>query len=151
MAAETDVPLVAAACVYVAAKAEETAIHIKVVVTEARATFNGMLIAHEQLSNLLHALLTLGELAEYGIVNFPSDSTKLAEMEFCEPESSVIDANQISPSILISSDLIEDLEFNLIIYHPYRSLVHMTGRDTGPIPARETTLDMDDNSMQMAW
>ena len=40
--AETDVPLVAAACVYVAAKAEETAIHIKVVVAEARATFNGV-------------------------------------------------------------------------------------------------------------
>jgi cyclin C len=36
------VPLVAAACVYVAAKAEETAIHIKVVVAEARATFNGV-------------------------------------------------------------------------------------------------------------
>lgn len=31
----------AAACVYVAAKAEETAMHIKVLVTEARATFNG--------------------------------------------------------------------------------------------------------------
>lgn len=40
---ETDLPLVAAACVYVAAKAEETAIHIKVVVTEARATFSGEL------------------------------------------------------------------------------------------------------------
>lgn len=38
---ETDIPLVAAACVYVAAKAEETALHIKVVVTEARAAFNG--------------------------------------------------------------------------------------------------------------
>lgn len=41
---ETDLPLVAAACVYVAAKAEETAIHIKVVVTEARATFSGTYI-----------------------------------------------------------------------------------------------------------
>ena len=38
---ETDVPLVAAACLYVAAKAEETAMHIKVIVTEARATFSG--------------------------------------------------------------------------------------------------------------
>lgn len=27
----------------------------------------------------------------------------------------------------------------------------MTGRDSGPIAARKTTLDMDDNSMQMAW
>ncbi|KAK9897515.1 cyclin-like protein [Cystobasidium minutum MCA 4210] len=104
---ETDLPLVAAACVYVAAKAEETAIHIKVVVNEARATFT-----------------------EYGIVNFPTDSSKLAEMEFY---------------------LIEDLEFHLIVYHPYRSLVHMTGRDSGPVAARKTTLDMDDNSMQMAW
>lgn len=41
---ETDVPIVAAACVYVAAKSEETAIHIKVVVTEARATFSGELV-----------------------------------------------------------------------------------------------------------
>lgn len=38
---ETDLPIVAAACVYVAAKSEETAIHIKVVVSEARATFSG--------------------------------------------------------------------------------------------------------------
>lgn len=104
---ETNLPLVAAACVYVAAKAEETAIHIKVVVSEARATFT-----------------------EYGIATFPTDSTKLAEMEFY---------------------LIEDLEFHLIVYHPYRSLVHMTGRDSGPIAARKTMLDMDDNSMQMAW
>ena len=42
MRTETDIPLVAAACIYVAAKAEEAALHIKVVVTEARATFNGM-------------------------------------------------------------------------------------------------------------
>lgn len=47
--------------------------------------------------------------------------------------------------------LIEDLEFHLIIYHPYRSLTHMTGRDTGPVAIRETMLEMDDNSMQMAW
>lgn len=50
-----------------------------------------------------------------------------------------------------SLDLIEDLDFHLIVYHPYRSLVHMTGRDSGPIPGRETMLDMDDNSLQMAW
>lgn len=54
-------------------------------------------------------------------------------------------------STSVHTDLIEDLEFHLIVYHPYRSLIHMTGRDSGPIPARKTMLDMDDNSLQMAW
>lgn len=50
-----------------------------------------------------------------------------------------------------SVDLIEDLEFHLIVYHPYRSLVHLTGRDSGPIAIRETMLDMEDNQLQVAW
>jgi hypothetical protein len=49
------------------------------------------------------------------------------------------------------ADLIEDLEFHLIVYHPYRSLVHMTGRDSGPVAIRESMLEMEDNQLQVAW
>jgi len=38
---ETEPGLVAAACVYVAAKAEETPVHVKSAVSEAKAVFNG--------------------------------------------------------------------------------------------------------------
>jgi transcription initiation factor TFIIIB Brf1 subunit/transcription initiation factor TFIIB len=38
---DTDPPLVAAACCYVASKAEETPVHVKVALTEARTVFNG--------------------------------------------------------------------------------------------------------------
>jgi cyclin C len=38
---DTDCALVAAACCYVAAKAEETPVHVKSAVAEARVVFNG--------------------------------------------------------------------------------------------------------------
>jgi len=40
---DTDPPLVAAACCYVASKAEETPVHVKVALTESRTVFNGTL------------------------------------------------------------------------------------------------------------
>ena len=46
-----------------------------------------------------------------GLMTFPSDNTKLAEMEFY---------------------LIEELDFHLIVFHPYRSLVQLCGRDGSP-------------------
>lgn len=49
-------------------------------------------------SNPDHCVLLLGD---YGIKNFPTDNTKLAEMEFY---------------------LVDDLECDLIVFHPYRSL-----------------------------
>ncbi|KAM0752468.1 C/H/G cyclin, partial [Meredithblackwellia eburnea MCA 4105] len=111
---ETDVPLVAAACCYVAAKAEETPVHVKSAVAEAREICN-----------------------EMGHRTFPGDNTRLAEMEFY---------------------LIEELDFHLIIYHPYRSLVQICGRDGGPNAGgeqgkerRESMLEMDDAALQMAW
>ena len=87
---------------------------------------------------------------EYGITNFPSDSTKLAEMEFCQYQ---VDQQQLQAQTdtLRPTDLIEDLEFHLIVYHPYRSLVHMTGRDSGPVAIRESMLEMEDNQLQVAW
>ncbi|TFY51026.1 hypothetical protein EVG20_g11204, partial [Dentipellis fragilis] len=61
---ETDPYIVIAACCYVAAKAEESPVHIKNVVSESRTLFS--LTAEEG----------------YGIKHFPSDNSKLAEMEF---------------------------------------------------------------------
>jgi cyclin C len=51
------------------------------------------------------------------IKHFPADNTKLAEMEFY---------------------LLEDLDFHLHVFHPYRSLTALCGRepmDTGWFPA----------------
>lgn len=86
--AETDPFMVIAACCYVAAKAEEFPVHIKNVVTEARLLFGG---------------------EEYGgIKSFPSDNSKLAEMEFY---------------------LVDDLECDLIVFHPYRTLLALCGKE----------------------
>ncbi|WVQ64394.1 uncharacterized protein L199_002560 [Kwoniella botswanensis] len=90
---ETNPYLVLAACVFVAAKVEETPVHIKSVVSEAKVVFN-----------------------EYNIKMFPAESNKLGEMEFY---------------------LLEDLDFHLVIFHPYRALLHITGRepaDSGKFP-----------------
>ncbi|WVW81358.1 hypothetical protein I302_103349 [Kwoniella bestiolae CBS 10118] len=90
---ETNPYLVLAACVFVAAKVEETPVHIKSVVSEAKVVFN-----------------------EYNIKLFPAEANKLGEMEFY---------------------LLEDLDFHLVIFHPYRALLHITGRepaDAGKFP-----------------
>jgi hypothetical protein len=79
----TDPALVATACVYVAAKVEESPIHIRNVVQEAIKLW-----------------------AEFGHWKFPSDVASLAEMEFY---------------------LLEDLQFHLVVYHPYRSLITIAG------------------------
>ncbi|KAJ6473192.1 cyclin-like protein [Mycena sanguinolenta] len=78
---ETDPFIVIAACCYVAAKAEECPVHIKNVVGDARQIF-----CHEP----------------YNVKNFPSDNSKLAEMEFY---------------------LVDDLECDLTVFHPYRTLL----------------------------
>ncbi|GAA5981980.1 hypothetical protein JCM11641_006818 [Rhodosporidiobolus odoratus] len=105
---ESDVCLVAAACVYVAAKAEETPVHVKSAANEARTVFTDM-----------------------GHPSFTADNHRLAEMEFY---------------------LLEELDFHLIIYHPYRALVQLLGREGGKKddPPRRT-LEMDDTALQMAW
>ncbi|GHJ89211.1 hypothetical protein NliqN6_5613 [Naganishia liquefaciens] len=128
---ETDPFILTACCVYVAAKVDETPVHIKSVVSEARAMFS-----------------------EFGYRGFPADYTKLAEMEFY---------------------LLEDLEFDLIVFHPYRTLAAVCGRepvDAGEFPADPAldTLtaaervdklfgkgsgqpgsDVEDSILQMAW
>ncbi|KAI9513516.1 cyclin-like protein [Russula earlei] len=84
---ETDPFMVIAACCYVAAKAEESPVHIKNVVSESRQMFSQ---------------------EGYGIKNFPSDNSKLAEMEFY---------------------LVSDLECDLVVFHPYRTLLTLCGRE----------------------
>jgi hypothetical protein len=79
----TDPALVATACVYVAAKVEETPVHIRNVVQQACKLW-----------------------AEQGYFDFPSEVSTLAEMEFY---------------------LLEDLQFHLVVYHPYRSLITIAG------------------------
>ncbi|CDZ98860.1 cyclin-like protein [Phaffia rhodozyma] len=89
---DTDPYLVLATCSYVAAKLEETPVHIKSVVVEARSMFNDLKIP---------------------IKYFPSDNAKVAEMEFY---------------------LLEDLDFHLTVFHPYRALAIIAGKeksDTG--------------------
>ncbi|BGP38873.1 RNA polymerase II holoenzyme cyclin-like subunit [Rhodotorula kratochvilovae] len=111
---ETDPALVAAACCYVAAKAEETPVHVKSAVGEAKVVFNDM-----------------------GLHSFTSDNHRLAEMEFY---------------------LLEELDFHLVVFHPYRALVQLCGRDGGPSAGgdegkegRKGMLEMDDTALQMAW
>ncbi|KAL0058138.1 RNA polymerase II holoenzyme cyclin-like subunit [Marasmius tenuissimus] len=83
---ETDPFLVISACCYLAAKAEESPVHIKNVITESRSIFSH----------------------HYGVKNFPSDNTKLAEMEFY---------------------LVDDLECDLVIFHPYRTLLALCKKE----------------------
>ncbi|TFK35064.1 cyclin-like protein [Crucibulum laeve] len=78
---ETDPFVVISACCYVAAKAEESPVHIKNVVAESRALFSQ---------------------ENYNVKNFPTDNSKLAEMEFY---------------------LVDDLECDLTVFHPYRTLL----------------------------
>lgn len=71
--------LVAATCIYVSAKVEESPIHIKSAVAEATRTFQ-----------------------EVGYRGMLTDNSSLAEMEFY---------------------LLEEMEFDMILFHPYRSLI----------------------------
>ncbi|EIW73218.1 hypothetical protein TREMEDRAFT_24507 [Tremella mesenterica DSM 1558] len=99
---ETNPYLVLAACCFVAAKVEETPVHIKTVVSEAKLMFQ-----------------------ENNIKLFPADPHKLGEMEFY---------------------LLEDLDFHLVIFHPYRALWSMTGRepaDSGKFPQSRVEEDQE--------
>ncbi|KAJ8506883.1 hypothetical protein ONZ45_g10650 [Pleurotus djamor] len=130
---ETDPFIVIAACCYVAAKAEESPVHIKNVVTEARIVFSQDI---------------------YGCKTFPSDNSKLAEMEFY---------------------LVDDLECDLVVFHPYRTLLTLCkkegdssqeeeegeagelgagiGMDDGPKywGSTKDQLQVKDGALQTAW
>ncbi|SPO48841.1 related to SSN8 - DNA-directed RNA polymerase II holoenzyme and SRB subcomplex subunit, cyclin C homolog [Moesziomyces antarcticus] len=123
--------LVCATCVYVAAKVEESPIHIKSAVAEAARSFQ-----------------------EVGFRAMPTDNSSLAEMEFY---------------------LLEEMEFDMILFHPYRSLLALYdahGSDTNAaaaglgieaeafgvrgLEAIETTsearlAELDQHVLQMSW
>lgn len=124
---ETDPFIVIAACCYVAAKAEESPVHVKTVVTEARLVFGS---------------------EEFGIKSFPSDNSKLAEMEFY---------------------LVDDLECDLVVFHPYRTLMSLCCKENGAVITEpeagelghdtldgtghsgEGKLELQEPAVQMAW
>lgn len=97
---ETNPYLVLAACIYVAAKVEETPVHIKSVVSEAKLVFH-----------------------EHNIKMFPAETNKLGEMEFY---------------------LLEDLDFHLVVFHPYRALLHLTGRESADMGKFEKSRVQED-------
>ncbi|KAG2103020.1 hypothetical protein BD769DRAFT_1506533 [Suillus cothurnatus] len=116
------------ACCYVAGKAEESPVHIKNMVAEARLFFSQQ---------------------PYGVKYFPSDNSKLAEMEFY---------------------LVADLECDLTVFHPYRTLLSIckkessndlqteagevgVGVDDGPRywGSGDGQLELPDDAFQLAW
>ncbi|KAI0057270.1 cyclin-like protein [Artomyces pyxidatus] len=140
---ETDPFIVISACCYVAAKAEESPVHIKNVVSESR-----LLFSREILTTPAEHAADFDTEEEYGIKHFPSDNSKLAEMEFY---------------------LVHDLECDLIVFHPYRTLMALCGKeailnvaeagelgigvDGGPRywGTGEGKLELEEGPLQMAW
>jgi cyclin C len=102
---ETDPFLVIAACCYVATKAEECPVSIKVIASEARALF----------SRTCHFYFTSSATTDdgpsednYNVKSTIFDHTKIAEMEFY---------------------LVDDLECDLTVFHPYRTLTALCKPD----------------------
>ena len=88
---------------------------------------------------------------EYNVKHFPSDNSKLAAMEFY---------------------LVDDLECDLVVFHPYRTLLALCGKEVGTLPSPDAEagevgvgvdegprywgtgdgkLDIHDSVMQIAW
>jgi cyclin C len=151
---ETDPFMVIAACCYVAAKAEESPVHIKNVVSESRLMFSrtcslfNFFLLFWPFHRFSQSHCTREE-EGYGVKNFPSDNSKLAEMEFY---------------------LVSDLECDLVVFHPYRTLLTLCGReaaiaiiseagevgvgvDDGPRywGSGEGRLELEEGPLQTAW
>ncbi|KAL7420245.1 RNA polymerase II holoenzyme cyclin-like subunit [Cryptotrichosporon argae] len=103
---ETNPYVVLVACLYVAAKVEETPVHIKQFVAEAK--------------------VALGEAGIKGGA-FGADAHRLGEMEFY---------------------LVEDLDFHLAVFHPYRALLAIAGRE--PVDAGRFDRSRKDEADDMA-
>lgn len=106
----TDPCLVATACLYVAAKVEETPLHVRSVHHEAAKMWLGECEWIALHLNRLPADICIRcrppLRPEYGHSSFPASSTDLAEMEFY---------------------LLRDLGYHLILHHPYRPLMSIVG------------------------
>ncbi|KZT63994.1 C/H/G cyclin [Daedalea quercina L-15889] len=130
---ETDPFIVIAACCYVAAKAEESPVHIKNVVSEARSLFSSE-------ATTLYS----------GIKTFPSDNAKLAEMEFYLVGDLECDLTVFHPYRTLmtlcwkeGSDVISEAEAGEL----------GAGIDDGPRywGTGEGKLEMHEGALQMAW
>ena len=106
---ETDPFIVIGACCYLAAKSEESPLHIKTVISESRNVFGMYKLKY--ISSCFLNLQSSSEIAEYGIRHFPTENHKLAEMEFY---------------------LVADLECDLLVFHPYRTLMSLVKLSTSP-------------------
>lgn len=67
-------------------------------------------VSHKLLTSLKGVVDLKATLEHYGVKNFPSDNTKLAEMEFY---------------------LVSDLQSDLVVYHPYRTLLALCKTSSG--------------------
>lgn len=67
-------------------------------------------------------------------------------MEFCE--CGILPRIVYTKMLTLCVDLIEDLDFHLIVHHPYKALLQMCGKDSAKLPGM---LDIDDATFQMAW
>ncbi len=144
---ETDPFLVIAACCYVAAKAEESPVHIKNVVAESRTLFSREVLVRFRVCRVD------GSADQYNVRHFPSDNSKLGEMEFY---------------------LVDDLECDLTVFHPYRTLMALCKKESSTDEDDETEagelgvgvsadegqrywgssedkLEMSEAALQMAW
>ncbi|KAJ6263793.1 hypothetical protein Dda_2365 [Drechslerella dactyloides] len=111
---ETNPYLMLSTCVYLACKMEECPVHIRSVVNEARALFQGMIdISHVPAAPHLRLPLSRGwlektrvrtDLCAVVLEFIPQDTAKLAECEF---------------------HLISELNSYLIVHHPYRTLMEV--------------------------
>lgn len=102
---ETDPFTVIAACCYLAAKAEESPIHIKSVVQEARTIFNREPSSVTQ-NGWINLCLSTEE--DLNGKQWSTDNHKIAEMEFY---------------------LVDDLECDLVVFHPYRTLLALCKKE----------------------
>lgn len=139
---EVDVCPVMGACIYVATKVEELPIHIKTIVGETRSVLGGALPFA-----ILKPARQLVPRTDYGLT-YPSDQAKTAEMEFCELLTL---PRYLSSADATLIDLLEDLECHLVVFHPYRSLLQLTGRDGREAARAAEALDLDETTLQNAW
>lgn len=120
----TDPSLVAATCIYLACKIEECPQHIKHIITEMKGALasNVETIPQDGTRIFSHVFFLFAHQTWIPFVDhggFDYDTSKVAEFEFY---------------------LLEELEFYLIVYHPYRDLT---------LIAKE--LRLEESNLQTAW
>lgn len=109
--------LVMATCVYLACKIEECPHHIKMIVQETKHVLQGKWRFTK--NSPIQGTKQLTDGGSLDIGGFRYDSSSVAEFEFY---------------------LLEELEFYLIVWHPYRSLTHFA-----------TELGIREAGLQYAW